>query len=239
VRVLAWHLPLDTEPEQPSEEPEADGMQETEPVPEPAVTAARPYEPPSSTGPSSPTVESVPDEPDRAGSEEPPAAAVDEAPRENPLRRNYRRLRQEYEKLRDSRTFYVLRQEKLRRKVLRCLGGSARLLPRVVAFDRFRLAVRASADDPSTLGVVSGAVTGVSHALATRTSPLQAISFEPVFDRETLEARGEFVVHTSVARLAAPAVRMLVTFPYFTALIVGFRVWRMGRRTGAASASEG
>jgi hypothetical protein len=238
-RVLFWHIPLDDK-EEPAEEA-GDTHDETEGeegMPAPAIRAELPPREPATVSPAAPQQprqEHVPD------SEE-PEVTTDEAgedPREKrtPLRW-YHTAKKRYEEFLGSRVLYVLRQDRLRRKVLRCLAGAAKLLLKLVAFDRLRIAVRASSDNPSTLGVLSGAVTGISQALATRPKHLQAISFEPVFDHDVLDIHASMAAHTSVGRLAAPAVRVLITFPYFTAFIVGFRVWRMGRKKGTVDAGK-
>lgn len=219
----------DEQPASPEPAPHAD-REPAEPAPRterassrrPPVTPSVP--PPQPEHREAPTAE--PATP-RAQDQEPPRSGDKHrspgptpAPPAPGLLQRLRDYRDRYEKFRRSPVMFFLRQDRLYRRILRALAGSARLLLRLLVFRDFHLAIEASAEDQATLGFAAGFVHGLRNALA-----LRGVSLTPVFDHDTLRADCSLEVRTSFGRLIAPIVRLLVTLPYLTALWVGIRYW--------------
>ena len=79
-------------------------------------------------------------------------------------------------------------------------------------------------------GTLSCPCSALNGALESRPADRLHLSYEPQFDRDILVADIRFEVRSSGARLAWPAVVLLLTFPYFGA----WRCWRAWRREARA-----
>ncbi len=143
----------------------------------------------------------------------------------------WRRLREAFNRVRNSRVVYVLRSRQWRRRVLRWAGrviGSAR---RAVVVDRCDVRVTGGFEDPSVAGKLFGISEGVRCALNAPRPSRTSLRFTPVFDRECLEIRGSTTVRTSAAGLVRPLAVAVVTFPFFRTYHVYRHVKRMGKET--------
>ncbi len=210
---------------------EAPGVEDTEPprsAPPPPSKTQPPPTPPPPTPPPPPPTEAAREGPSPDGEPEDEAGK-----RRGPGRRfaDIRgRLRALRERVERSPITFFLRQSQWRSAVLRCLGGSARTLLHLLRFDRCRVDIKASSDDYVALGAAAGIVHGMRNALMVRGRSPYQLSFEPVFDRPCLFVDAQVGVETSLARLTAPATRLLFTFPYFSTALIALRYWLYRRK---------
>lgn len=139
------------------------------------------------------------------------------------------KLRLLREKFRNSslrKALFFFYQESWRRKILVWLGRAISPLFRLFVLYRINIYVRASLPEPSATGKLYGYWTGISHALMLGKRKQREIVFEPAFNEDCLEVEAHLGIRTSLLRLLAPAVILIVTFPYFST----FRVWRVSRK---------
>jgi hypothetical protein len=130
-------------------------------------------------------------------------------------------------KIRESTVYFFFRRKKLLRKAGQWIVRVLKSVFRVVAFDRFHLRFRSGFPDPSATGMLYGYFIGIKKALALPDGKKFSIAFEPAFRQTTtFELSGSIRAKTSLARLLAPLMIAIFTFPYLT----GFVVWRRYRK---------
>jgi hypothetical protein len=138
-------------------------------------------------------------------------------------------------RIRHSKVYFFLRQDTLRKKILRWI---VRVVPStfsIVAIRRVALLYRGPTPDPS----LSGKLYGYCHAMnlglqISRESPISLI-YEPVFDSGTIELRGEISARTSLGRLLKPLAVAVAAFPYFTVFLVWWNFRKYLKHHGAES----
>jgi hypothetical protein len=119
--------------------------------------------------------------------------------------------------------------EKWRHKILRWLRASVVRFFHIVSVPCFTLHVKLGLGDPSQTGKAFGYYIAAKNALAVAgRNSRKEILFEPVFDREIVEADGRIEISSSIARLCLPVVLAVLTFPYVHTLILVLRARKIG-----------
>ncbi|MBD3392115.1 MAG: hypothetical protein GF418_08560 [Chitinivibrionales bacterium] len=164
-------------------------------------------------------------EPEKPGEFPAPGPPPLEEETEQP-RKKRASLRQRFEQ---NRVVFLLRQKRLRRGVLRCIGSVLRAVLAVVRFERCAVRVRAGSDNPAGLGKAYGYFIGMRNALALHQRKDITLGFDPVFNRgEVFEFEGSIRAGTSLARVLYPVLVLVVTLPYLSA----FLTWRRMKKRG-------
>jgi hypothetical protein len=119
-----------------------------------------------------------------------------------------------------------------RNKIFRWLQASVVRFFHIVSVTCFRLHVKLGFSDPSDAGKAFGYYIAAKNALMDtggRRSHTEII-FEPVFDREMIEADGRLEISSSIARLCLPVVLAVLTFPVLHTLILYWKARRIGKK---------
>lgn len=136
-----------------------------------------------------------------------------------------------FQKIRENRVLFVLRQERWREKILSWFGRIIRSLLGIIKFENCAVHLRAGGEDHAVTGMIHGCVAGIKHALLMKRGEGMFIEFEPLFNSGLVfEFRGSLRIRTSIARLIYPAAVALVTFPYISSFILWMRVRKMGKK---------
>ncbi|MBD3345361.1 MAG: hypothetical protein GF401_09900 [Chitinivibrionales bacterium] len=143
-------------------------------------------------------------------------------------------IKEKIDSIKKNKNFFILRQTKLRNKVLRWVYRLLNNLLRIIFFEKLCLRIKVSLSDPSLAGKLYGYTTGLRHALTTPGPDRILLAYEPIFDREHEELLGDIRFKTSLSRLLRPVVSALLTFPYINAFIV----WRRTKAFVKAQSSE-
>lgn len=115
-----------------------------------------------------------------------------------------------------------------RNKIFRWLKGSAIRFFHIASVSCFRLHVTLGLGDPCQTGRIFGYYIAAKNALTDPRGSHKEILFEPVFDREIIEADGQLELSSSIARLCLPVVLAVLTFPF---LHTGILLWK-SKKTG-------
>jgi hypothetical protein len=96
----------------------------------------------------------------------------------------------------------------------------------MIRFDHFRLHAKAGLDDPAETGKIFGLYIALNDVLFSSRKNVD-VRIEPYFSGDTLEFHGSVCLRTSIARISIPVLAALMTFPYFTVLIVWWRLKKL------------
>ena len=115
-----------------------------------------------------------------------------------------------------------------RAKIVRWLRRSLPRFFHLLSIRDLSLQVRLGLSDPGETGALYGYFLGASGALADQRNKNRRLVFDPVFERECLEAEGGLRISTSLFRLCIPLIFALLTFPYLHTFLLFRRARRMG-----------
>lgn len=133
-------------------------------------------------------------------------------------------------RLRRNRALYLVRQHRLRRKLLRWGGRVMRSFLHLVVIEKLQLRVRADLGDAAVNGMVAGSVDAIGRMMHSGSKVNVAIRFEPCFCGEALECEGEVALRSSVLRLIMPLLVALFTLPVVYGAFIWYRSGRYVKR---------
>jgi hypothetical protein len=132
-------------------------------------------------------------------------------------------------RIKRNKALFLLRQERLFRRMVRCVIKTLSTVLRIINFKKFKCHIKAGSSDPSISGILFGCFEAVRRGLGMNSRSGVELNFEPVFNKgETFEYQVFICARSSFASLLAPAVVALCTFPYLSTFIA----WRRMKKTG-------
>ncbi len=122
------------------------------------------------------------------------------------------------------RIYVFLGNELWRKKILSWMLRSALRFFKIVSFTKFKAFATFGLDDPAKTGKAFGYFLAFKNVLVDTPQNRFDVDCEPDFNREIFEAQGEIEITTSLARLFAPVVLAVLTFPYIHTLVLFLRM---------------
>jgi hypothetical protein len=120
----------------------------------------------------------------------------------------------------------LLHRQRVAGKMVRWCGWTLQACFKMIRFDHFRLHAKAGLDDPAETGKIFGLYIALNDVLFSSRKNVD-VRIEPYFSGDTLEFHGSVCLRTSIARISIPVLAALMTFPYFTVLIVWWRLKKL------------
>jgi hypothetical protein len=170
--------------------------------------------------------------PKQKKSKKPPEGSVDKQKKEKANDDSGRETKGLFGFLQDPvvrRVKVFLVDAKWRYKIFRWLRTSVVRFFHIVSVPCFRLHVKLGLSDPSDAGRAFGYYIALKSVImdtgvnAGRLRHQRELVFEPVFNRELIEADGRVEISSSIARLCLPVVLAVVTFPFLHTFILYWR----------------
>ncbi|MGA2508314.1 MAG: DUF2953 domain-containing protein [Chitinispirillaceae bacterium] len=120
----------------------------------------------------------------------------------------------------------ILNRQKVTGKILRCCGWTLQACFKLIRFDHCFLHAKAGAEDPAETGKIYGYYIALNHVFFGGRKK-NDVRVEPYFTGAMFEFQGNIRLRTSIARISIPVMVALMTFPYFTVLIVWWRLKKL------------
>jgi hypothetical protein len=133
------------------------------------------------------------------------------------------------ERIRKSKFFFFIHQQKTGMKLYRWGLRVIKLLFTMVKFDLFSCRTRLGLDDPAEMGKIYGYFIALKNGLGIDGKRKIDLTMEPVFEKTLFELQGRIQVHTSLFRALIPVAAAVCTFPYLSTFIV----WRKFKKSGS------
>jgi hypothetical protein len=131
-------------------------------------------------------------------------------------------------------TWRVLRRHRMTSRISRWCLRVLSLTLRLIRFDHARIFIQAGMEDPARLGKIYGWYVALNRVVFGVKKNID-LRFEPRFQQSDLALDGSIGLRTSIARMIAPAVVGVLTFPWIRALFVW---WRLRKVYKSAPSSD-